>query len=424
MKPTVTKSNTSRSEVLRSEPSAVAKLVANLPWLVRYPVWRAREFVRRATESTAQLHLILVVANHFEPAYNERPNEFGGFGVEVSIEEQLTQLDRWSVHARTIGESVHDHDETPFRHTNFYPAEQYHPLLLSRLADLQREGLGEVEVHLHHGINEPDTARNLRRVLVDFRDALAQEHKCLSREAEGGLPRYAFVHGNWALANSAGGRFCGVDEEMQVLAETGCYADLTLPSAPDVSQVPRINAIYQCGGPLNERMPHRFGANLKVGEAPRLPVILSGPLVFDWRRNKSLVPRPRLENGVLAQSAPLDLRRLNLWRNARIGILGRPDWIFIKLHCHAFFLEDQSTVIGERMRRFLEEVLDLADRTGAFKLHFASAREAFNMAMAATEGQDDEPHMYRNYRLRQIMHSESCHRVLEPINPSPKPAAI
>ena len=38
---------------------------------------------------------------------------------------------------------------------------------------------------------------------------------------------YAFVHGNFALANSAGGRYCGVDEEMQILAETGCYADMT-----------------------------------------------------------------------------------------------------------------------------------------------------------------------------------------------------
>jgi hypothetical protein len=68
-----------------------------------------------------------------------------------------------------------------------------------------------------------------------------------------GSPAYAFVHGNLALGNSAGGKFCGVDEELQILAETGCYADMTLPSAPDESQIPMINQIYECGLPLTKK---------------------------------------------------------------------------------------------------------------------------------------------------------------------------
>src|SRR5436189_4739816 len=144
-------------------------------------------------------------------------------------------------------------------------------------ASMQDEGLGEVEVHFHHGVDKPDTAENTRRVLTDFRDVLADKHRCLSRETPESQPQCAFVHGNWALANSAGGRYCGVDSEMQILADTGCYADMTLPSAPDRSQVPRINALYQCGLPLNERVPHRRGPDLKVGDQPRLPVIFPGP---------------------------------------------------------------------------------------------------------------------------------------------------
>ena len=46
---------------------------------------------------------------------------------------------------------------------------------------MQAEGLGEVEIHLHHGVEKPDTAENLRKVLIEFRDCLAEEHKCLSR---------------------------------------------------------------------------------------------------------------------------------------------------------------------------------------------------------------------------------------------------
>src|SRR5947209_2537485 len=257
--------------------SLLTKFKWSLPWLMRCPLWRARELAGRLSGGNEPRHLIFIVANHFEPGWNEQ-------GATLDWSTQLSRLDRWCEKARAIGEAVRDHDGTPFRHTNFYPAEQYHPRILERMAGLQAEGFGEVEVHLHHGVDAPDDAANLRRALEEFRDRLAEEHKCLSRQDGAGLPMYAFVHGNWALANSAGGRYCGVDSEMQILAETGCYADFTLPSAPDESQVARINAVYQCGHPLEERKPHRSGPSLRVGEHPRLPVLFTGPLVFNWRR--------------------------------------------------------------------------------------------------------------------------------------------
>jgi hypothetical protein len=378
------------------------KIAWNLPWLVRYPFWRANELLRRLREGTVGGHLILIVANHFEPGYNEEPNETGGYGVQLGWETQVRRVDRWCELARRIGEAVRDHDGTPFRHTNFYPAEQYHPSLLQRIADLQRIGFGEVEVHLHHGIEGPDNADNLRRSLVEFRDLLAIEHRCLSHEAGDDLPRYAFVHGNWALANSAGGQLCGVDSEMEILAETGCYADFTLPSAPDRSQVSRINAIYQCGHRLDRRTPHRSGPSLRVGVRPNLPVLLCGPLVFNWRDRKYGF-LPGIENGALTTRHRTDRSRLRLWRGARIAVLGQPDWVFIKLYCHGFFDYDQDAVIGERMREFLQDVLGFAEGSGQFRLHFASAREAFNMAMAAVDGHSGDPGKYRDYRLRQIM---------------------
>ena len=377
-------------------PGTFTKLAQSLPWLLRYPLWRAAERVRRLTETSGPQHLIFVVANHFEPGDDLR-------SVVLDLPTQQARLEDWCKQASAIGAAVRDHDGTPFRHTNFYPAEQYHRPLLERMAELQAAGLGEVEIHLHHGVDQPDTAENARRTLVNFRDLIAEEHKCLSRMSDDGPPMYAFVHGNWALANSARGSCCGVDSEMQILAETGCYADLTLPSAPDVSQVSRINAIYQCGHPLDERAPHRSGPSLRIGDRPTLPLIFAGPLVFDWGRRKAGLPVPRIDNGALTGNYPLNLARLDRWRNAHIGVLGRPEWIFIKLYCHGFFPADQPAVIGHEMRRFLLEVLELAERTGQFKLHFATAREMFNMAMAAIEGREGEPGLYRDYKLRQIM---------------------
>jgi hypothetical protein len=360
----------------------------SLPWLIRYPAWRASEVVNRAKSPSDVTHLIFTVANHFEP----------GLG-----DEALARLEKWCELARTTGDAIRDHDGTPFRHTNFFPAEQYEQPLLEMLADLQADGFGEVEVHFHHGVDRPDTAENTRYMLKTFRDLLAEEHKCLSRETNQSSPMYGFVHGNWALANSAGGRYCGVDSEMQILADTGCYADFTLPSVPFQSQVPRINAIYQCGHRFTEARPHRSGPAVKVGDHLDLPVIFTGPLVFDWTRRVRGFPVPRLEDGALAQNYPLTMDRFDRWRSAGIGVKGRPDWVFIKLYSHGFFETDQDAMMGEQMKRFMGEVMERAERTGQFKIHFASAREAFNMVVAAVDGHKGAPGAYRDYKLGQIM---------------------
>jgi hypothetical protein len=186
---------------------------------------------------------------------------------------------------------------------------------------------------------------------------------------------------------------------MEVLAATGCYADFTLPSAPDQSQVPKINAIYQCGNAINEARPHRSGPDLKVGDKPILPIIINGPLVFDWTRRVHGLPIPRIDDGALAGNYPMKIDRFKRWQSAHIGVKGRPDWVFIKLYCHAFFEQDQQAMMGDEMRSFMNEILELAAATGQFKVHFAGAREVFNMIWAALEGKDGDPGQYRDYRL-------------------------
>jgi hypothetical protein len=123
---------------------------------------------------------------------------------------------------------------------------------------------------------------------------------------------------------------------------------------------------------------------------------------------------------VLAGNYPLNLARLHRWRGARIGVLGRPEWAFIKLYCHGFFPHDQAMTIGEPVRRFLGEFLEYGDRTGEFKLHFATAREAFNIAMAAVDGHTGAPGLYRDYLLRPLMRSEPIRSGAESFCPHPK----
>ena len=364
-----------------------SKLKWSLPWLVRYPFWRAGKLLIGGGNPDGLTHIVFVVANHFEP----------GVGRQA-----VAPVDNWCKLASATGRSLRDHDGTSFRHTYFFPAEQYDCDSIEKLCALQSEGMGEVEIHLHHGVEKPDNASNTQRLLETFRDTLAYRHRCLSLDGSSSLPRYAFVHGNSALANSAGGRNCGVDSEMEVLASTGCYADFTLPSAPDQSQVPKINSIYQCGNSLQEARPHRSGPDLKVGDKPSLPIIVNGPLVFDWSRRIHGLPVPRIDDGALARNYPLQMDRFRRWQSAQIGIKGRPEWIFIKLHCHGFFEQDQQEMIGDKLKRFMGEILEQGEATGRFKVHFASAREVFNIILAALEGKQGDPGQYRDYYLHPI----------------------
>ncbi|MFN2501402.1 MAG: hypothetical protein ABR530_05265 [Pyrinomonadaceae bacterium] len=327
-----------------SNPSFLTKLKWNLPWLARYPLVRAQSFV----EQTAfeKKHFIITIANHFEPGWSH--------GGVLDHKTQMKRLVEYENLARSMGEAVQDADGTKFRHTNFYPAEQYHPETLNLMAGMQADGLGEVEVHLHHGVERPDTPDNLRNSLIEFRDRLAEEHKCLSYAKGSSQPMYAFVHGNLALANSCGGRFCGVDNEMEILRDTGCYADMTLPSAPDQSQIPVVNKIYECGFPLHEPAPHRRGNGVSAnGKEPSLPLIFTGPLVFNWTRRSAGLPLPRIDDGALTANQSLNRARFDRWRAANITVAGRPDWIFVKLYCHGFFDADQPYCIGEEAKNSL-----------------------------------------------------------------------
>ena len=372
----------------------ISKLKSNLPWLARYPFNRAANLLEK--DSDAKKHIIFTIADHFEPAWKA--------GGALDIESQRRRLDEYHKLARKTGEAVVDADDTKFRHTNFYPAEQYDYRLLEQMAAMQSEGLGEVEIHLHHGVDKPDTAENLRKSLIEFRDILAEEHLCLSRFDGAGATKYAFVHGNLALANSANGKFCGVDDEMIILQETGCYADFTLPSAPDETQIPVINRIYECALPLNEKMPHRKGSQVAVfGKQPQLPLIFTGPLVFNWTRRIKGLPVPRIEDGGLTDNQPTDLARFRRWKSANITVKNRPEWIFVKLYCHGFFDYDQSACIGEKARRFFSEIIENGEKTGDYQVPFASAREAFNLVSAAIDGKTGTPNEFRNYRLQTIM---------------------
>lgn len=335
------------------------------------------------------MHVLLCIANHFEPGW-------GG----VPVAQGMERLRTWVSAVEGLAD-FRDPYGQPLRHTYFFPVEQYAPPYLELLVQHCRRGFGEPEVHLHHGIEGPDNGPNLRNTLTEYLRLLESRHSWAVRDRQDRGPYYAFVHGNWALGNSAGGQFCGVDDEVAILRETGCYVDMTMPSAPDPTQVGVLNAIYTPGGPLDRPAPHRTGTPLRVGAPLSNPLffLIQGPLLLNWRRRKQGVPVPRLENGDLAADFLPTLERFRLWVSANVHVRGRPEWVFVKLHCHGLQERHLPGLTGEPMRRFLEELLAWAPEHG-MKLHFVTAREMANIAVAAVQGEDGDPERFRNFRWR------------------------
>ena len=107
--------------------------------------------------------------------------------------------------------------------------------------------------------------------------------RLLRRNATGELT-YGFIHGNWALGNSRpDGRWCGVNDEISILRKTGCYADFTMPSAPDCTQTRTINSIYYATDDLERPKSHDTGIPARVGAAApeNALLMIQGPLALE-----------------------------------------------------------------------------------------------------------------------------------------------
>jgi hypothetical protein len=351
-------------------------------WLVPYVLQTAK---RRPPLHGETVHLLLCIADHFEPKWGNAPPDLARARVQRWVEE----------YPQRFG-NLRDSDGRPPRHTFFYPLEDYEPTYLDALAGLCRRGFGEVEVQLHH---DGDTALGLREKLLAYKQVLAG-HGLLSQHRETGELAYGFIHGNWALDNSRpDGRWCGVNNELDVLRETGCYADFTLPSAPSPTQTRKINSIYYAQDIPRRPKSHDWGVDVGAVPAPSGALMLiQGPLLLDWSRRKWRFV-PRIENGCIQASQPASLERLPLWLKARVQVPTRPDWFFVKLHTHGAPEANQQVLLGEPMVRFHRALAERASEDTNFHVHYVSAREMFNLVRAAEAGWKGSIAEARDYRL-------------------------
>ncbi len=344
--------------------------------------------VKRPRRVDEPRHLIFCVADHFEPL---------GRGIERGA--GLSMVDRWVKTYPDRFASFRDADDRPPQHSIFYPAEEYDRECFDRIGRLCSAGYAEVEVHLHH---RDDTADGLTQQLSAFRDTLHTEHGMLGSDSTGAA-RYGFIHGNWALCNSRpDGDWCGVNEELNILQATGCYADFTFPSAPSPTQPRMVNTLYRARNRPGRPRSHDHGVPIRAADGSGAGssglLIVTGPLAFNWQHRKWGI-LPRVENGDLTGANPPGAKRAALWVRQHIHVLGRPEWVFVKVHTHGCVDANAAVLLGEAMVNLHRDLARHYNDGDRWRLHYVSARELANIVNAAASGASGNPSEYRDFQV-------------------------
>ena len=350
-------------------------------WLGQYLFgdWRAP-----SASSAGPKHVLFCFVDHYEPRWR---------GADYATE--VRRVDEWVVGYPKLCEGHLDADGRQPSHSFFFPEEEYRPEHIDKLVDLCKRGYGEIEIHLHH---DNDTEAGLRQKLRGFVDTLVTRHKALPVNPKTGRPMWSFIHGNWALDNShPDGKHCGVNNEITILREEGCYADFTMTSAPDVTQTATVNSIYYAKDDPHAPKSHDHGVRVRVGQAASGDLMMiQGPLGLLWKMRKYGV-MPRIENGDVRESNPPVNARVDFWVDTGIHVAGRPEWVFVKVHTHGTQERDIKALLGKPTGDMFSHLESRYNDGKNYVLHYVSAREMYTIAKAAEAGCSGNPNDYRDH---------------------------
>jgi hypothetical protein len=325
-------------------------------------------------------------------------DHFEGRALTLTREE----VEVWAERYPKVALRHRDSDGHPPRHTWFYlySDEADNASLLRTLSSVCATGCGEVELHLHHGrgyfegrpvhnaFADVETSAGLQVLL---RQALEDFCRAGVRRVTGKQPRtsYAVIHGAWALDNSRWmpgyHGWCGVNDELDVLKATGCYADFTFP-AWGTMQPAKINSLYYAHDDPTRPKSYNTGVDLAVLRPGQdALVIFQGPVLGGSDISRLNHPSPR---------------RAASWIRSGVHVKGRPNWIFVKVHTHGCQdLETMNLLLGDQIDAFFSHLEETYGDGDSFRLHYVTAREAFNIAKAAEAGMDGDPGQFRDFLI-------------------------
>ena len=349
--------------------------------------WHLRQIVKRWKKSTLPIHVLFFTVDHYEP----------GVG-NVKKDIEIGRVDNLLEKYPSVTKNYKDSYGNKPKRTWFFPPHYHRFWHLKKLVHLCGNGYGEIELHLHHGKTKRDTEENLKETLKQC----IKEYSVFGIFGEeNGYKKYGFIHGDWALDNSLKGKFCGVNNELMILKETGCYADFTFPACgkSNIGTNPiKINKIFYAKDNPDRPRSHIYGKSVRFNGQPYGDLMLiQGPLFpfFSKARKFMLKTGGDAING----NPPVDGNRIDKWVQSNIHVDGKNNIIFIKTHTHG--ATDEKAVLGEEMQFILSYLENNYNDGKNYVLHYITAREAYNIAKAIEFGKKiKEPEMYKNFLIK------------------------
>ena len=157
------------------------------------------------------IDVMVLAVDHFEPVRRE-----GAVGVQ--------RVKGWCAEYKRLAAEHRDSDGIVPKHTWFYRYDYPNFEILNALSKYVYEGFGEIEFHLHHGYDTPESFN--KRV----RDGVQWFNKVGAMISAEEVPRifFGYIAGNWALDNGRKDpKFSGVNTEISVLVELRFLCDFS-----------------------------------------------------------------------------------------------------------------------------------------------------------------------------------------------------
>ena len=331
-------------------------------WLPHY-LWQ-RFMPREKTDPSQPIHLCLCVVDHFEP-----------FNGNVDYKTALERVKVWRRKYPEFADRHRDAEGKPIQHTWFYPPHLDHSLL-PYLVELCQAGYGDIELHLHHNHMEPfpDTSQTLKAKIL----------KCIDDYGKYGIfcqpngnPRFAFIHGDWSLDNSGGSNICGVNDELTILCECGCYADFTFPCLTQ-SQPAMVNQIYYAFDDPGKPKSYNRGKAVRVGEKKFEDSLMIVQGVLGFRLDNQKKFKFAIDYSDLDFDDPPTEARVDFWAKNSIAIKGKPNFRFIKLHTHAGREMRWDANFGKTADKAFGYMEERYNDGKKYLLHYVTARQMYN----------------------------------------------
>jgi hypothetical protein len=331
-------------------------------WL---PGYLRNRIERRISPARGPMRVWLSIADHYEPLG-------GGVGEGKATE----RVDQWSRQWPAIAERYHDSAGRHPKYTFFYPQEEYRPHLIEPLAEMSRAAIGDVEVHIHH---DGEGEQNFVDRMSGFQETLFHKHGLLRKH--NGKIGFGFIHGNWALDNSLpGGKWCGLNNEITLLQQLGCYADFTMPCGNSPAQARMINTIYWAADDPAKPKSYDVGRPLTAGGTADGLLMIPGPFGMRWAE-RSL---PRIEKGEIASYDLPTRYRVKRWLDLSPRLGGD---IFIKLFTHGCQERHSSALLGAGLDA-LFSAMQIECNSRQWPFFYVSCWEMYRAVDAIRQRQD------------------------------------